>query len=156
MGASLQEGFAQCDRETFDGLRTLAAQRALHQFDKIEAGTFRLLAQIGFTVAETIHRSLLPPLLAPAFDGEEIEPTLFQPLRHAGENRREIADIDHCVGRKDEIITLPGLSKRGLDVAENEVVVNAATASRLDHAGRDVDAVQSSATDQILEGISDK
>ena len=81
-----------------------------------EAGVFRLRAQIGFTVAKAIHRCLFPTALIHAFDGEEIEATLFQPLRDPGENGREVADIDHRVGGQDEIITVPGFRKHRLDV----------------------------------------
>src|SRR6266550_7099847 len=127
MGASLEERLSQRNSETVHRLGTLAAKRAFHQLDKVQTGALRLLAQIGFAVAKTIHRGLLPAAFLPAFDGEDIEPTLFQPLRNAGKNDREIADVDHGVGRKNKIVTVSGLRKRHLDIAQDEIVVNATT-----------------------------
>src|SRR5882672_311359 len=111
MGASLRERLAERDREAVDGLGMLAAKRTFHQFDEVEAGALRLRAQIGFAVAKTILRRLFPAPLVHAFDGEEIEATLFQPLRHTGENGREIADIDQSVRGEDEIVRVPRFRK---------------------------------------------
>src|SRR3977135_1961176 len=134
MGASLHEGLAQRHGETLDGLGTLAAKRAFHQFDEVESRALRLRAQIGFAVAKAILRRLLPAPLVHAFDGEEIKATLFQPLRDPGENGREIADIDQSVGGEDEIIGVAGFRKYRLDITQDEIVVNTTMARRIDHA----------------------
>src|SRR5712664_1162963 len=133
MGASLQERLAQRDGEAFDGLGTLAAKRTFHQFGEVEAGALRLRAQIGFAVAKTILRRLLPAPLVHAFDGEEIEATLFQPLRHPGEKGGEIADIDQSVGGEDEIVRVPWFRKYRLDVAQDDIIVNTTPSCGLDH-----------------------
>ena len=60
----------------------------------------------------------------------------------AAKRRREIADIDERVGRKDQIVEGALLGERGFEIGDGEAVVDSARARLLDHARRKIDAVE--------------
>src|SRR6185436_19339392 len=105
---------------------------------------------------KTVGRRLLPTLAGLALAGKDIEPAGRETLRHAGKCRFKIADIDHGVRGKDQIVIRSGSCQGGFQIGEDEIVVNAARTRRLDHARREINPIESPAGRQILERLAHK
>ena len=87
-------------------------------------------------MAEASDGHLLPALAGLGFHGEKAKAAGLQPLRYAGKGWSKISEIHHGVRSKNEIVIAAWFAEEIFQVAENQLVINAACARRLDHPRR--------------------